>query len=142
MSTERGLLDSLRPLMQSRYKLDDTTFEDVFERTTLISVKEGKPIFKEGTHSEFLYVIADGFADVIKKEKKIATVKKGDLLGEMSLLGVDKSSATVTAATPMSLFKFHKSWFDVLMNRYPEMNTIIVMEALNRRLEQTELPTE
>lgn len=142
MLTAKGLLDSLRPVLRSRYHLDDVAIEDVFERAALVNVKTGKTLFKEGVHSDSLYVIADGVADVIKKKKKIATVKKGDLLGEMSLLGVDKSSATVIAATPMSLFKFNKGWFDILMNRYPEMNTIIVMEALNRRLEQTELPSE
>jgi CRP/FNR family transcriptional regulator, cyclic AMP receptor protein len=72
---------------------------------TETSIAEGHMLMKEGDYSVELIAIEDGKADVIQKGKKIATLGKGDLIGEMGLLERRPRNADVIAATPMRVIK-------------------------------------
>jgi CRP/FNR family cyclic AMP-dependent transcriptional regulator len=72
---------------------------------TETSAAEGQMLMKEGDYSVELIAIEEGEANVIKDGKKIATVKEGDLIGEMGLLERKPRTADVIAASPMRLIK-------------------------------------
>ena len=72
---------------------------------TETSVAEGQILMKEGDYSTELIGIEDGAARVEKGGREIATLGKGDLIGEMGLLSHEPRSATVVAASPMFVFK-------------------------------------
>jgi CRP-like cAMP-binding protein len=72
---------------------------------TETSVAEGQMLMKQGDYSVELIAIEEGKADVIQDGKKVATLGKGDLIGEMGLLERRQRNADVIAATPMRVIK-------------------------------------
>jgi CRP-like cAMP-binding protein len=72
---------------------------------TETSISEGQILMKQGDYSVELIAIEEGTADVIQDGKKVATLGKGDLIGEMGLLERRQRNADVIAASPMRVMK-------------------------------------
>jgi CRP/FNR family cyclic AMP-dependent transcriptional regulator len=72
---------------------------------TETSAAEGQMLMKEGDYSVELIAIEEGTADVIQGGKTIASLKQGDLIGEMGLLERRPRNADVIASSPMRLIK-------------------------------------
>jgi CRP-like cAMP-binding protein len=72
---------------------------------TETSAAEGQILMKEGDYSTELIAIEEGTADVIRGGQKIASLKDGDLIGEMGLLSREPRNADVIATSPMRLLK-------------------------------------
>jgi CRP-like cAMP-binding protein len=72
---------------------------------TETSAAEGQILMKEGDYSTELIAIEEGTADVIRGGQKIASLKEGDLIGEMGLLSREPRNADVIATSPMRLLK-------------------------------------
>jgi CRP-like cAMP-binding protein len=72
---------------------------------TETSAADGQILMKEGDYSTELIAIEEGAADVIRGGEKIASLKKGDLIGEMGLLEREPRNADVIATSPMRLLK-------------------------------------
>jgi len=72
---------------------------------TETSVAEGQMLMKEGDYSTELIGIEEGTADVVRDGQKIASLKEGDVIGEMGLLSREPRSATVVATSPMRVVK-------------------------------------
>ena len=69
------------------------------------SIAEGQILMKEGDYSTELIAIEEGSADVIKGGQKIASLSKGDLIGEMGLLSREPRNADVIATSPMMVLR-------------------------------------
>jgi CRP/FNR family transcriptional regulator, cyclic AMP receptor protein len=72
---------------------------------TETSAAEDQILMKEGDYSVELIAIEEGTADVIQGGKKVASLKAGDLIGEMGLLEHRPRNADVIATSPMRLIK-------------------------------------
>jgi CRP-like cAMP-binding protein len=72
---------------------------------TETSVAEGQILVKQGDYSTELIAIEEGTADVIQNGKRIASLKDGDLIGEMGLLERRPRNADVIATSPMRVLK-------------------------------------
>jgi CRP/FNR family transcriptional regulator, cyclic AMP receptor protein len=72
---------------------------------TETSVADGQILVKQGDYSTELIGIEEGTADVIRDGKKIASLKEGDLIGEMGLLEREPRNADVIATSPMVVMK-------------------------------------
>jgi cAMP-dependent protein kinase regulator len=72
---------------------------------TETSVAEGQILMKQGDYSTELIGIEEGTADVERDGQKIATLKEGDVIGEMGLLTREPRNATVVASSPMRVMK-------------------------------------
>ena len=72
---------------------------------TETSVADGQILMKQGDYSPELIGIEEGTADVIRDGKKIASLKDGDLIGEMGLLQREPRDADVIATSPMRVMK-------------------------------------
>jgi CRP-like cAMP-binding protein len=72
---------------------------------TETSAADGQILMKEGDYSTELIAIEEGTADVIQGGQKIASLKDGDLIGEMGLLAREPRNADVIATSPMRLMK-------------------------------------
>jgi CRP-like cAMP-binding protein len=72
---------------------------------TETSAAEGQILMKQGDYSTELIAIEEGTADVIQNDKKVASLKEGDLIGEMGLLEREPRNADVIATSPMRLLK-------------------------------------
>ena len=72
---------------------------------TETSVAEGQILMKQGDYSTELIGIEEGTADVLRDGEKIASLKEGDLIGEMGLLEREPRNADVIATSPMRVMK-------------------------------------
>ena len=72
---------------------------------TETSIAEGQILMKQGDYSTELIAIEEGSADVIRDGQKIASLKDGDLIGEMGLLERRPRNADVIATSPMRVIK-------------------------------------
>jgi CRP-like cAMP-binding protein len=72
---------------------------------TETSAAEGQILMKQGDYSVELIAIEEGTADVIRDGKKVASLKKGDLIGEIGLFERLPRNADVIATSPMRLLK-------------------------------------
>jgi cAMP-dependent protein kinase regulator len=72
---------------------------------TETSAAEGQILMKQGDYSTELIAIEEGTADVIKDGQKVASLKEGDVIGEMGLLEREPRNADVIATSPMRLMK-------------------------------------
>jgi CRP/FNR family cyclic AMP-dependent transcriptional regulator len=72
---------------------------------TETSAPAGEVLIKEGDYSVELIAIEEGTADVMRGGRKIASLKPGDLIGEMGLLEHTPRTADVIASSPMRLIK-------------------------------------
>ena len=72
---------------------------------TETSMAEGQILMKQGDYSVELIAIEEGTADVLRDGQKIASLRKGDLIGEMGLFERRPRSADVIATSPMRVIK-------------------------------------
>jgi cAMP-dependent protein kinase regulator len=72
---------------------------------TETSIAEGQILMKQGDYSTELIAIEEGTADVLRDGEKIASLKEGDLIGEMGLLERRPRNADVIATSPMRVLK-------------------------------------
>jgi CRP/FNR family transcriptional regulator, cyclic AMP receptor protein len=72
---------------------------------TETSVADGQILMKQGDYSTELIAIEEGSADVIRDGDKLASLKEGDLIGEMGLLEREPRNADVIATSPMRVMK-------------------------------------
>jgi CRP/FNR family transcriptional regulator, cyclic AMP receptor protein len=72
---------------------------------TETTVADGQILMKQGDYSTELIGVQEGTADVIRDGKKIASLKAGDLIGEMGLLEREPRNADVIATSPMLVMK-------------------------------------
>ena len=72
---------------------------------TETSMADGQILMKQGDYSTELIAIEEGTADVLRDGQKIASLGKGDLIGEMGLLNREPRNADVIATSPMRVIK-------------------------------------
>ena len=85
--------------------LSDAEAKRLAAFATETSVADGQILMKQGDYSTELIGIEEGTADVIRDGKKIASLKQGDLIGEMGLLAREPRNADVIATSPMVVMK-------------------------------------
>ncbi len=107
-------------------------FSDVLEPSELdILVDLSQPerfershvLIREDDIGHSMFVIVSGTVDVTVagEEEPIATLKEGDIVGEMSLLTGARRSATVTATTPVEAIEISKEALAVVLGRSPDL---------------------
>ena len=104
----------------------------------LTTLREGRLVMLERHRGEQFHVIVDGHATVSRGDQDVATLRAGDLLGEIGLLDQVDRTATVTAASTLKLLTFDASDFRDLIEQIPEVATRIRAAAAARR-EPTEV---
>ncbi|HEY3447005.1 MAG TPA: cyclic nucleotide-binding domain-containing protein [Myxococcales bacterium] len=116
---------------------------DKNERKVLVEkfkAREVKPeevIVTEGLPADGLYVVMSGEVYVRKKkdgvEVRLATIKEGDLFGEISLLTKSAATATVAAARRSTILRLPRTAFDELISTHPQI-LMLVSDLSDERL--------
>ena len=94
---------------------------DLVQKFRARDVNKGDVLVKEGTSSDGLYVVLSGEVEIEAKGHRIATLKEGQVFGEMSLLMRSPASATVRALRHTSLLRLPKPDFDSLILSHPQV---------------------
>lgn len=79
------------------------------------SYQPGEIVIKQGEDGDCMFAILDGEAEVVRRRKKkeltVAVLGKGDLFGEMALIGGRPRSATVRALTQLRVMTIDRRTF-------------------------------
>lgn len=118
--------------------------------------QEGEIIFNQNDDSDKMYLIISGYVDIVLKNNQIvATIKPGNLFGEMGIFTSEKRTATALVRTKLLCFSISKNELNSLLlknailgrdllrnvvsllaNKISENN--IFIEELSKRLEKLE----
>lgn len=109
------LLDTLFPLETIQLKMAPS------QGINKLHFEAGDLIFKEGDVGDYLYIITQGSVDVIKGDKVVAKLKKGEFFGEIALLNQRKRTATIRASEPTDVLALKKSDFGALVANFKEL---------------------
>ncbi len=92
----------------------------LLEGATMQDIAVGRTLIRDRMPVEFLYFVLDGefgvYIEDAGKGKRIATVRPGEWLGEVSVLsGEFKASATIVAETDGRVMRIHHKSFESLI---------------------------
>ena len=91
----------------------------------------------EGAPGYSLFVLLSGTASVTSGGQELPSLGTGDFFGEIALLGEGRRTATVTAASPVSLVVMLGSDFRVFEREFREM-AALMKHAMAERLARTD----
>ncbi|WP_018240098.1 cyclic nucleotide-binding domain-containing protein [Ensifer sp. BR816] len=94
-------------------------------------VPAGSVICRKGDAGDEMFFIVEGSVDIATP--KPVELGPGAFFGEMALISGEPRSATVSAATEVSLLSLHSADFQLLSSSSPEIADIIRKTALERR---------
>ena len=112
-------------------------------QTTKILLKEGDKLFAQGDKGDSAYMIVYGHLDVLVDDKKMGSMKDGELFGELALLLNQKRSATIIAANATELVAISKESLNELVSSGSETTKNLInemCEELSKRNEFQKTP--
>ncbi len=101
--------------------LDGPELEVVAESMKSVEYAAGEQIYREGEQGATLGVIASGLARVRVDGVQVATVRRGDVIGELSLLTGEPRAATVECVVPTTVHELTRQQFGALVARRSEV---------------------
>jgi CRP/FNR family cyclic AMP-dependent transcriptional regulator len=81
---------------------------------TPIEVRAGRVLTKQGAHGRECFVVMQGHAVVERNGVIVGHIVDGSIIGEIALLGDGVRTATVTAATDMTLLVLSRAEFGAI----------------------------
>ncbi len=112
--------------------LSESQLERVASWAEVRQVSEGVTLASEGASGYSFFVIEEGTASVVHDGAVVATLGPGEFFGEGAILGGGRRNASVTAATPMTLFALFGTQFRQLTAEMPEIGEAIEATLKNR----------
>ena len=106
----------------------------------------GTKVLVEGGRDAYMFVLIEGRVDILKRDaagssdKKIATVRSGKTIGEMSMIDSLPSSATAVVVEPAKLLLITRRNFDNFTDSHPETGLKVlrkIASLMSLRLRQT-----
>jgi CRP/FNR family transcriptional regulator, cyclic AMP receptor protein len=96
----------------------------IAQQLTRLKVSAGRVLVREGGIGNEFMIIVDGTAEVTQGGVHVATLGRGDLVGEMALLqpqGSGRRNATVTATSDAEIYAGSASEFRRIMEVAPSV---------------------
>ena len=109
----------------------------IAKQLTRLKVKAGRVLVREGGFGNEFMIIVSGMAEVTQDGRSIATIGRGDLVGEMALLQPDRSgrrNATVTAVTDAEIYAGSASEFRRILEAAPSVAEKVHQTIASRTL--------
>ncbi|MEK7748127.1 MAG: cyclic nucleotide-binding domain-containing protein [Nitrospirota bacterium] len=131
--TKGSVSDKIKELMAKAPLLAGVTEEQIREMLLLSTFHKkgaGEIIFRQNDFSETLYIVLSGSLECslkedTGKERVVATIRAGQFLGEMSLISGRRRSATVKAATDVTLWEIGRNAMLNCINQSPALKKTI-----------------
>lgn len=124
------------PLFQP---LAEESLKKIAAQATTVVVPAGEYLFKQGDRGDSLYVISRGAAHVLidlpAGELLVDVFGGGDILGEMSLLTGETRTASIKAATAVTLVRIGADVFDALMKGSADLTASVWNAFAQRRFD-------
>jgi CRP-like cAMP-binding protein len=113
---------------------------DIAKATVELTIPEGKEFVTQGDVGREAFVIVEGTADVVRNGKTIAQLGPGDCVGELSLLDHGPRTASVIAATGLTVLVLGPREFNGVLDEVPTL-THKILEALASRVRELDART-
>lgn len=122
--------------------LDGAAIDTLRGSASVRAFSKGATILLEGQDSEGLFIVDSGLVRVFKthidgREKTLALLKPGEVLGEMTLTGSDLRSATAAAVEASTLLVIPRAVFREILESHPPL-ALHVIEMLSTRLREAD----
>jgi hydrophobe/amphiphile efflux-3 (HAE3) family protein len=111
----------------------------------LKSFPKGQPIVRQGDLGNEMYVVINGTADVFmhssEQSRKLGSLDRGDVFGEMGLIRHHERMADVIATQDIEVLAVNERFLQRIKRRYPRIATEIffnISKILSDRLEQAQ----
>lgn len=122
--------------------LSESVLEHLAATLQVVDVPPGTYLFREGDLGDAMYVVLQGDIEIEKASKngsevRVAVLGPSDWFGEMSIIDVQKRSATVMAASPATLIRITPGDLDRLYRSDVKTYALIVLNIareMSRRL--------
>ncbi len=98
---------------------------------------KGQAVLREGDPNDSIYFILDGRVQIVKGVRVLSELGEGDTFGEMELLDVQPSAATVRALSPLSVAAISNRAVRQIYCLDPKIFALLVMNLardLSRKL--------
>jgi len=88
-------------------RIGEKGIDEISSIASFIHLKKGEFLFKEGSEGEDLYILIEGEVEILKGEEniRIAELKKGAIIGEISFLLKSGRTGTVRAKDDSVFFR-------------------------------------
>lgn len=107
------------------------------ERVTIVGLRQGQTLAKQGEPENDLYFILSGAVNILVNGRQVASRSEGTHVGEMAVSDpVALRSATVVASKPSVLAKISEPAFSVIAAAHPDAWRRIAVEVSNRLRER------
>ena len=96
----------------------------ITRQLTRLKVKAGRVLVREGEIGNEFMIMVNGMAEVTQGGRSIATIGRGDLVGEMALMdgyGHGRRNATVTAITDAEIYAGSPAEFRRIIEAAPSV---------------------
>ena len=117
--------------------LDESAARDLRASMTLVKLRKGQSLFKEGDDGDHLYVIASGKIKLGTKsqdgrENLLMILGSGDMFGELSLFDSGPRTATATAVTDSKLLSLGQNKVIPWVKEHPEVSLQLLSRQIGR----------
>jgi CRP-like cAMP-binding protein len=121
MASKRAYLDHLRnvPLFTA---CTNKELETIARATDEITLPAGHVLTDQGQTGREAFIIVDGSATVRRNGKKVATLGKGAVVGELSLLDHGPRTATVTTDAETTVLVLDQRHFLAVLDDVPSLS--------------------
>ena len=109
----------------------------ISRQLTRLKVKAGRVLVREGAIGNEFMIMASGMAEVTQGDQSIATLGRGDLVGEMALLQPygSRRNATVTAVTDAEIYAGSSAEFRRILEAAPSVAAKVRQLSESRNIE-------
>jgi CRP-like cAMP-binding protein len=108
----------------------------VAELAEELRVDDGGFIVRKGTVGHEFVVLVEGHADVVEDGSTIASVGAWDYIGEISLVGQTRRTASVIARGPVRALSIDEQAFHTLMAEIPSLRAKVNRAAFDRMAQE------
>ncbi len=119
--------------------LPDEGYSKIVQVSEEIALKEGEVLFQVSEPGDKLYVVVNGLLKISRqdplsnREKTLALLSEGEIVGEMACMANQGRSGTATAVKDATLLAFTKEKFIALFEEYSEIG-LNLFNTLSERL--------
>lgn len=97
-----------------------------------VTVPAGTTFIREGEIGREMFVVVEGSATVTQAGTEVATLGRGDFVGELSVLRNARRNASVTAATGLDLLVVRSNVLEPLLDDIPGLAKALLLDVVDR----------
>jgi CRP-like cAMP-binding protein len=135
-------IDSIADLLSNFSIFQSLDKNDLKDVVSFLRVKKYSPdsiVLQKGSPAQNLYIILSGAADVLDAEGvRLSTLERGDVFGEMSLIGDQPVGATVKVVKPATIIFIKGRDFKNVLNKFPSIQMYLA-RLLAQRLAKSNI---